>query len=189
MLEIPPPTAIYQLKITLKESKPPIWRRVLVPDNFVLGDLHIVIQAAMGWGGEHLHEFEIDRIHYGPDEDDIDLESTDEESVLLANVIHKQGQKFLYTYDFGDGWEHVVAVEKILPVDAQQTYPQCIAGARACPPEDVGGVWGYEEFLAAIGDPEHPEHETMLEWIGDEFDPEEFDLEAINAQLQPAISE
>lgn len=175
-------TQVYQLKITLKNIKPPIWRRVLVPDNLTLDQLHHVIQVAMGWYDAHLHEFNIGGLSYGSPDFDSDFASEvkDDATVRLNQVISKNIKRFRYTYDFGDDWEHVIEIEKVLPYDEGSVYPVCIAGKRSCPPEDVGGAWGYQSFLATISDPNDPEHEEMLEWVGGEFDPEEFDIEEVN---------
>jgi hypothetical protein len=176
---------IYQIKVTLKNTKPPIWRRLLVRSDSTLGDLHAIIQAAMGWWDYHLHQFIVGETYYGqphPDYDDY-LEMLDEEYVTLGQVAPREGAKFDYEYDFGDGWEHRVLVEKIVPPEPGQAYPVCIKGRRACPPEDVGGTWGYADFLDAIRDPEHPEHDSYLEWIGGDFDPEAFDLDEVNDAL------
>ena len=178
------PNQIYQLKITLKDSKPPIWRRVEVPDTVTLAQLHQIIQVAMGWYDSHLHQFTVGRAHYGvPDPDDFE-EVRDERRVTLDQILTGPKQKLVYEYDFGDGWEHVVLLEKAVPPEPGVPYPRCTAGKRACPPEDVGGVWGYESFLEAIRDPQHPEHAEMLEWVGGEFDPELFDLAAVNKALR-----
>jgi hypothetical protein len=176
---------IYQIKVTLEESKPPIWRRLLVRSDITLGDLHAIIQAAMGWWDYHLHQFIVGETYYGvpdPDYDDY-LEMHDEEEVTLAQVAPREGVKFRYEYDFGDGWLHQVLVEKVLPPEPGQSYPVCVKGRRACPPEDVGGMWGYQDFLEAIQDPNHEEHEEYLEWVGGEFDPEAFDLDGVNVAL------
>jgi hypothetical protein len=108
----------------------------------------------------------------------------DERLVLLSEIATTAIRKFVYEYDFGDSWEHEILVEKILPAEAETAYPLCLRGKRACPPEDVGGVWGYEEFLEAIGDPTQEEHESYLEWVGGDFDPEAFDLEETNQRLR-----
>jgi hypothetical protein len=176
---------IYQIKVTLKDSKPPIWRRIQVRSDTTLGELHHVIQAVMGWEDYHLHQFTVGRTYYGIPEPGFDFEDVrDERRVKLSQIVTGENFRFLYEYDFGDGWEHVLLVEKILPPKPGQQYPVCIKGRRACPPEDVGGIWGYYGFLEAIQDPDHPEHEDYLEWIGGEFDPEAFDLDAVNRALR-----
>lgn len=177
---------VYQLKITLVGAKPKIWRRVLVPDAIKLGSLHHVIQTAMGWQGGHLHNFEIDGTYYSYPHPDTDWEDTgdvDYRRITLKKVAPATKAKFSYLYDFGDGWEHEIAVEKIIEGTPTPLPPLCVGGERACPPEDVGGVWGYAEFLKAIGDPKHAEHAHYLDWIGGAFDPEAFDLAAVNQAL------
>ena len=175
---------IYQLKVTLDESRPPIWRRILVPGNVTMEHLHYVIQVAMGWTNSHLHQFIVGQTYIGEPDPDYGFEMKDERRVKLDQVAPGEGFKFRYEYDFGDSWLHNLLVEKVLEPEPGQQVPVCIKGKRACPPEDVGGVWGYEEFLAAIGDPEHSEHKDYLEWIGGEFDPEEFDLDETNELLR-----
>ena len=167
---------LYQLKIALLETKPPIWRRVLVDARSTLGQLHEVIQAAFGWWNCHLHEFEIGRTRYGiPDpDDDWGAPSRDERRTRL-DAIAGEGTSFRYMYDFGDGWDHRVVVEKVLPSPPGAIVPACIDGRRACPPEDCGGAWGYQELLEILADPTHPEHEERLDWVGRALDPETFD--------------
>lgn len=179
--------SIYQLRIDLNGIRPPIWRRILVPGNTKLSELSEILLAAMGWYGYHLHQFIVDGIYYGePDPDDyFDVE--DEKKVTLQQIAHGVGNKFKYEYDFGDSWEHTVKVEALLEPEEGMTYPVCIKGKRACPPEDVGGVWGYEELLETLGDPDSEENEEMLEWVGDDFDPEEFNLEEVNSRMQSRI--
>ncbi len=179
----------YQLKLTLKGSDPPIWRRIQVPD-LTLGELHDVLQVVMGWEDSHLHQFIIRGAYYGPqDPDDMDwdmeTETEDEEDILISKIA-KMGRKvrFTYEYDFGDSWQHEITLEKTLESEPKVKYPRCLEGARACPPEDVGGVSGYADFLEAIADPKHPEHREMKEWIGGKFDPEKFDLKAVNRELR-----
>jgi len=178
-------TVIYQLKITLRDTKPPIWRRVQVPSDITLAKLHTIIQIAMGWYDCHRHEFEVDGQAYGqrmPGFDDTDIKS--DRTLRLNQFVTGEKYKFPYLYDMGDSWEHQILVEKVLPPDPDVRYPVCIKGKRNCPPEDCGGVWGYEAFLEAIRNPQHPEHEMMLEWVGGDFDSEAFDLDATNQQLQ-----
>jgi hypothetical protein len=180
---------IYQLKITLKDLKPPIWRRVQVPDGS-LGALHEVIQIAMGWTDMHLHEFIVRGDHYGPrSPDDLgfgaEMETEDEDAVLLSQIL-RRSRKFRYVYDFGDGWQHEIEFEGVVEREPKIKYPRCVEGKRACPPEDVGGPWGYADFLEAIGDPRNEQHEELLEWVGGEFDPAEFSIEKVNEQLRQA---
>lgn len=182
----PTATTIYRLKITLKNTKPPIWRRLLVSADSTLGELNCVFQAAMGWTNSHLHQFTIDGMRYSDPQfglDDYGSPVVDEFSVTLRDAAPDVGKRFLFEYDFGDGWEHDVVVEKIVPAEPGQSYPFCVAGKRACPPEDCGGVWGYAELLEAIADPEHDQHEELLEWVGGEFDPEAFEVEELNRGL------
>ena len=180
------PRQIYQLKVTLKGSKPPIWRRLLVPSDVTLARLHHIIQTAMGWWDYHLHQFTVGESYFGVPDPDYDdwMDMQDERKFKLNQIAPGEKSRFLYEYDFGDSWEHVILVEKVLPPQAGATYPVCIKGRRARPPEDVGGIWGYADFLQAIRDPSHPEHEGYVEWIGGEFDPEAFDLDEVNAALR-----
>jgi len=181
-----PRVPIYQIKVTLKGSKPPIWRRIQVRSNITLAKLHHIIQAVMGWMDYHLHQFTVEGRYFGlphPDYGD-SLEMNDERRVKLNQVVPGEGSKFVYEYDFGDSWQHALLVEKILPPEKGVRYPVCVKGRRACPPEDVGGIWGYYGFLEAIQDPDHPEYEDYLEWIGGEFDPAAFDLDGVNAALR-----
>ncbi len=176
--------SVYQLKITLKHSRPPIWRRVLVKGDTTLDKLHWIIQIAMGWMNSHLHQFIADGKTYGEPHEDFGFEVIDERSVRLNQVVKGVKSRFVYEYDFGDGWEHDILVEKMTAPEPNQRYPICIKGKRSCPPEDVGGVWGYENFLEAIENNDHPEHEEYVEWIGGSFDPEAFDCEAVNEDLK-----
>ena len=178
---------VYQLKITLRDIRPPIWRRVQVRGDVTLGHLHWVIQFAMGWTNSHLHSFSIQGIAYsmsmpglGLDE----LEMRDEQPVKLSKVIIGEKFKFLYLYDFGDSWEHEVLVEKVLSAESDKTYPVCIKAKRACPPEDCGGTWGYQTLLEVLKDPKHPEHGFRLEWVGSSFDPEDAELDEVNELLK-----
>jgi hypothetical protein len=183
---------IYQLKIALEGIEPPIWRRVLVPADATLAQLHAIIQIVMGWEDEHLHEFIVSRKHYSDPRfrlNDEDLFASEEDKshsearARLGDVAPSVRNTFRYQYDFGDSWMHKITVEKHLAAEPGQTYPLCIEGARACPPEDCGGVWGYEELLDVLADPEHPNYEERLEWVGGRFDPEGFDIKAVNRDL------
>lgn len=176
--------SIYQLKIILKDFRPPIWRRVQVTSDTTLGKLHQIIQSVMGWTNSHLHAFLVQGVEYGQPQPEYDFNVRNERTVKLSSVVTGEKFKFLYTYDMGDSWEHEILVEKALPADPQMRYPVCLTGKRACPPEDCGGVWGYAEFLEAIQQLDHPEHESMLEWIGGTFDPSAFNLDEVNQQLK-----
>ena len=177
---------IYQVKITLKYVRPPIWRRVQVRGDITLAKLHEIIQIAMGWFDSHLHQFRMGKVYYGtPDIDEFsELNLKDDSKAQLGRVLTKLKQKLIYEYDFGDGWEHEILLEKILPPEPGVRYPRCIGGARACPPEDCGGTGGYANFVTAIGDPNHEEYDEYLDWIGGEFDPEEFELDEVDAALK-----
>lgn len=178
----------FQFKITLVGIKPPIWRRIQVRDC-TLGDLHDVIQVAMGWEDYHLHQFVIAGERFGPpipDDPDFGLEMKDENRVTLSKLLAKSAKRirWVYEYDFGDGWQHEILFEGYPSLEKGQKYPLCLEGERACPPEDCGGPWGYADFLQAIADPKHEQHEELLEWIGGEFDAEEFNVKAVNSKLR-----
>jgi hypothetical protein len=172
--------AVLQFKITLKDSQPPIWRRIQVQDC-TLDRFHEHIQTAMGWTNSHLHQFEIKGQRYGDPEllDDgfDDFECEDSTTTMVSAILPKTGKRFAfkYEYDFGDSWEHEVLFEGSPTTDPKAKYPLCVEGERACPPEDCGGIWGYGEFLEAIRSPKYEEHDSMLEWVGGGFDPEKFD--------------
>lgn len=176
---------IYQLKISLEDITPSIWRRIQVPGDISLLELHFILQIAMGWTNTHLHEFQIRGERYGTlyDDEYVGEKFNEDHKFKLEEVLPPRGECFSYRYDFGDGWDHLIEVEEILPLAKVLTYPRCLGGARACPPEDVGGDWGYGEFLEAISHPDHPEHELYLNWIGNEFDPEAFNLKKKDAEL------
>lgn len=183
----PTTNTIYQLKVTLADSKPPIWRRIQTPGPVTLAELHRIIQAAMGWEDSHLHQFIAGGIVYGPSEPDLDdatFEMKDERRARLSQVAPTEGSKFTYEYDFGDGWEHTILVEKILEPEPGAHYPRCLAGKRACPPEDSGGVWGYVDLIETLKTPDNPEYAEMREWVGENFNPEAFSLDEINADLE-----
>lgn len=178
--------SIFQLKVALGEIKPPIWRRLLVPGNISLLQLHEIIQVAMDWTNSHLHQFVQGNTFYGiPDDEFEDAHPVrDERDYVLAKVLERKGRKIVYEYDMGDCWQHLVEVEEIHSPKGWQSNARCLDGARHCPPEDVGSTPGYENFLAAIRDPKHPEHEEMLEWCGGNFNPEAFSKDEVNAELE-----
>ena len=177
---------VYQFKITLRDIKPPIWRRIQVPETYTFWDLHVAIQDAMGWSDYHLHEFEMVgpsaglKVNIGIPDEDFGREILPGWKQKIADYFSVENRSADYTYDFGDNWEHIIKLEKILPRDENVDYPKCIAGKRACPPEDCGGVWGYENFLEIINDPDNEEYEDMIEWVGGEFDPEHFDVKEVS---------
>jgi hypothetical protein len=182
---MPPKKMVYQFKITLKDTKPPIWRRIQVPSTYTFWDLHVAIQDAMGWMDCHLHEFNIkslDRreLSFGiPDEEFDDPDKFPGWKHKISKYLSRYNPTFEYVYDFGDNWRHKVELEDILPAEHDVTYPRCIKGKRACPPEDCGGPWGYQELLEVLSDPEHEGYEDSKAWIesikGGPFDPEHFD--------------
>lgn len=175
---------IYQLKVTLRGIKPPVWRRLLVRSDTPLDLLHEILQSAMGWFDMHLHAFEVDRVEYGTPDEEFDLPVEDERDVTLAQIAPAVGARLRYRYDFGDDWEHELRLEQILTPEAGGIYPRCVAGRGASPPEDVGGIGGYTNFLEIIADMTHPERAEWLQWAGGSFDPEAFDLQAVNAALE-----
>lgn len=176
------PRTTHKLKITLRGVTPKIWRRVLVPSEVNLGDLNLILQAAMGWTNSHLHLFVIGGTQYSDPEFELD-DAEDEFAVTLAEVAPAERRRFSLLYDFGDGWDHDVLVEKVLPREADQRLPCCLAGERSGPPEDCGGPFGYRDLLDIIRNPKHEEHNVMLEWVGESFDPEAFDLAELNGLL------
>jgi hypothetical protein len=181
------PAEVYQIKVTLLGANPPIWRRLVVPADMTLERLHDVLQLAMGWEDCHLHEYVIGKQRFGTPDPTLKLRGlpgiASEQTARLSNVLGKVGAKALYTYDFGDGWEHEIEVEKILSPDTIQVYPACVDGERHGPPEDCGGVPGFYNLLDAIGDPKHEQHEEMREWGDEDFDPEAFSIDEINIRL------
>lgn len=180
-----PSAPIYQLKVTLADVEPPVWRRVRVRGDLSLDRLDIVLQKAMGWHNTHLHEWTVGGRRYGvPDPDDPHYDVKKEWLLTLREAAPIESTRFEYVYDLGDGWTHEVLVERIDAPDPAFRHPQCLAGERACPPEDCGGAGGYEELLAAIRDPRHPDHEDRLAWVGSRFDPESFDVAAVNRKLR-----
>ncbi len=180
----------YQLKTVLGGLRPPIWRRVLVRGDIPLGLLHAVIQVAMGWTNSHLHQFLVGEQYYsdptfGLEDYSGEPSTLDENQITLRQVAPHPRDSFLYEYDFGDSWEHVVRVEKILAQKRPTTaFAECTGGARACPPEDCGGVFGYEELLDTLQHPKRKEYAELIEWLGGSFDPEAFDLDRVNKSLR-----
>lgn len=184
----PPVDWVHQFLIVLPSTDPLVWRRIQIPESYSFWDLHVAIQDAMGWLDCHLHEFRIvldfksGRIgRFGISVDDM-LEQPPVQpdwTVKVTDVVSRGDLPILYVYDFGDDWRHAVMYEGGVQLDRSATYPRCISGARKCPPEDCGGVHGYEELLEAIRDPKHERHSELLEWLGGSFDPDDFDATTV----------
>src|SRR5262250_3248895 len=175
---------VARLRISLRHTEPEIWRLIEVPAGMTLKELHTVIQSAMGWEDAHLFEFQVGRERVaGPGLGFGDSRSLSAGRVRLADLAAHGVKRFTYVYDMGDGWEHAVKIEKLLPADPVTPYPRLIDGALRCPPEDVGGIPGFYDFLEAIGDPKHPDHEDRTDWYGGVFDPKAIDLDRIRKDL------
>lgn len=180
------PTNTYQIRIELNGSQPKIWRRLLVPPDVTLSDLHKILQTAMGWTNSHLHQFIKNQDFYVPPApggelwDDSGIDYT---GMTLNEFLVKKNETIEYEYDFGDGWNHEITLEKMVG-KTDGNLPVCIDGAMAGPPEDCGGIWGFEDFKEIMKNPKHPEYEDSLEWYGREFDPEAFDIDKVNEKLQ-----
>lgn len=190
--KLPRPDRLYQFRVTLLETNPPIWRRIQVPDC-TLATLHDHLQTAMGWTNSHLDMFEIQGKSYGNPAflgfGLQELKCLDSTQTLLSDIVPKTGKPltFVYEYDFGDRWRHELVYEGEPGREPRTQYPRCLAGARACPPEDCGGVWGYLDFLEAIGDPSHEDHQDLLQWIGGYFDPEALDVDRTTQAMQTGL--
>lgn len=181
-------TTVHELEITLLEVQPRIWRRFSVASHIALAKLHDVVQVVMGWTDSHLHQFVTqDETRYATPspygDPDWDERVTNSATVRVRDVLPVKGAQLLYQYDFGDGWEHLIKVADIRPLPPSTKPSHCLAGERQCPPEDCGGPYNYPEFLTALADPKHPEHQDLTEWIGGEFDAEAFDLDEVNEIL------
>ena len=177
---------IYQLKVTLLDASPPIWRRLLVPSELTLAQLHDVLQVAMGWQDGHLHEFSAGGRRFGrsdPEDQFMAEDVEDERRVRVFSLFGRTGAKAVYTYDFGDTWEHSIVLEKRLPAAPNMIYPICTDGQLACPPEDCGGIPGFYDLLDALRDPTHEQHQEMRDWVGGDYDPKAFSIEAVNRIL------
>ncbi|MBU2579315.1 plasmid pRiA4b ORF-3 family protein [Patescibacteria group bacterium] len=177
---------VYQFKISIDDINPLIWRQIQVPETYSFWDLHVAIQDVMPWQDYHLHRFEIVdpctkmKVEIGiPDEEWMDTKELPGWEQKIAEYFSMENNSADYIYDFGDDWYHKIKLEKILARDKNINYPVCVAGERACPPEDCGGVCGYENLLQAIKNPKHEQHRELLEWIGGKFDPEFFEPKKI----------
>jgi len=179
--------AILQIKISLRGTKPPIWRRVLVEKTMSFEHLHDTIQLVMGWRNSHLHEFTVNGRRIGATFDNLDadygVDLIDSSTVTLDSVLSPTDSRFMYLYDFGDSWEHELLIEKQLPRDGKTNYPFCVGGKLTCPPEDCGGIPGFYELLTILADKRHPERKEMLSWLGGPYDAERFNQDAVNRQL------
>ncbi|MBM3790946.1 MAG: plasmid pRiA4b ORF-3 family protein, partial [Acidobacteria bacterium] len=168
-----------QFRVALKGIEPEVWRRIVVPAKYSFWDLHVAIQDAMGWLDSHLHAFRIQNPETGEsDQVGIPYDSFEDDEqflpgweVPIVQYFRAPGDRADYEYDFGDGWDHEVVLEEIASRIPRKRYPICLDGARACPPEDCGGVYGYKEMLAVLGDPAHEEHDSMVEWVGGKYNP------------------
>jgi hypothetical protein len=174
---------IIRLKVTLRGIRPAIWRRIETPADASLFEFHRTVQAAMGWTDSHLHQFVQHGVYYGAPDREYGMPMVSERRTRLADLLQRPKDRLIYEYDFGDSWEHDVVLEDIHEAQLDARYPRVTGGKRACPPEDVGGSPGYAEFVDAISDPAHEEHDGMLEWIGGQFDPEAFDIVAANDRI------
>jgi len=177
---------VISLKVTLREMRPPIWRRLEVPIRMSLGLLHHTIQAAMGWRDHHLYMFDIAGRSYGNPSKVDDV--ADDTRLTLAGVMKSGVRRLTYTYDFGDDWEHEIVIEGKKTATDGRRYPICVAGKMNCPPEDCGGVWGYRDFLAAIADPSSSKAEEWSDWTERDFDPKEFSVEAVNSRIAARLT-
>jgi hypothetical protein len=182
---VPREDTVYVLRVTLEEVEPPVWRRIQVAGSVTLERLHAIIQKSLGWGDVHLHEFEIGGRRYGqPEPDEPHYKVEPEWMLTLRAAAPTEGARFRYVYDLGDGWGHEVRVEAIQTPVSPLKHPVCLAGERACPHEDCGGAPGYANLLAVLRDRTHPEHRELLAWAGRGFDPERFNLAAVNRKLR-----
>jgi len=173
----------YQIKISLKNSEPKIWRRIIVNSDILLIDLHYIIQTTMGWDNYHGFQYKKNKEIYGiPSRDDW-YTVHDIRKTKLGSLLQKEKQKLEYEYDFGDSWKHEIILEKILEYDQNEQIPRCIAGKMNCPPEDCGGIWGYDDLVRIMEGPQNKAYREMIDWIG-EFDPEHFNMEEINIKLK-----
>jgi hypothetical protein len=176
---------IYQIKITLEQVSPAIWRQILVPADLFLHDFHKVIQTAMGWENAHLHQFTKNGRTFGIADDESDLSDKfmDYTSIRLMDILKKESDTMKYIYDFGDYWTHEILLEKILEPNSDLFYPMCKNGERSCPPEDCGGPPGYIETLKILKQAGHPDRDDLLEWLGEDWDSEDFNIDIVNEML------
>jgi Plasmid pRiA4b ORF-3-like protein len=180
--QLEPPMEVYVVKVTLLGTRPPVWRRILVPRDITLQNLHRTLQTVMGWTNSHLHQFVLQREGLSDTRSRGETKVANENGTRLGELIWAVGASLLYEYDFGDGWQHELLLEELLTGD--ESFQQiCVAGKRCCPPEDCGGPQGFAELLNTLGDANHPGHEEVCEWLGD-FVPEFFSADEINRRLR-----
>ena len=179
-----PRTLVYHVKVTLKDISPPVWRRLQVRGDTPLFGLHRILQHAMPWTNSHLHQFVVGTTFYGSPDYEFGREILSERMTTIREIAPYVKKRFEYEYDFGDGWEHEIVVEKILSPDPALRCPRCLGGARACPPEDCGGTGGYQRMLETLREPADPEYDDLLAWLGGHWDAEAFDLDEINRRLK-----
>ncbi|HXK55056.1 MAG TPA: plasmid pRiA4b ORF-3 family protein [Gammaproteobacteria bacterium] len=174
---------LFQIRISLSDVEPAVWRRLLLSSSTDLAELHQIIQIAMGWSNSHLHQFTANHQQYGVPDTEFGDSIAPERGKRIGSFLKHENQWITYEYDSGDCWEHVITLERILPYHPGEAGPSCIDGRRACPPEDIGGAWEYREFLEAYTDSEHPDHQEKVDWLGEYFDPEQFDIADVNRKL------
>jgi len=191
-----PPLFVYYLKVTLKDSKPPIWRDILVPSDLTLEELHYVIQTVMGWGNSHLHQFIAEEVlytddinsdnsdEYGLDTRDEDEQDRNEKKYTVSQILTKEQACIIYEYDLGDSWTHKIELKKILPADPNARQARCLRGEKACPPEDCGGIWGYTDMLETLRNAKNSDKKEILAWLGNDFNPDYFNIDEINGLLR-----
>lgn len=176
---------IYELKITLQDTRPPVWRRFSAPGDVSLIRLHGHLQRIMGWTNAHMHQFIAEGWHFGTPDPDFPRPTQTGKNVPLNQVLRKPNDRFVYEYDFGDGWQHEIVLERVVAAEPDRLYPYVMDGARACPPEDCGGIAGYQRLLEALASSKHPDHGAVLAWVGGSYDPTAFDPDAMNGLLHP----
>ncbi|WP_241694305.1 plasmid pRiA4b ORF-3 family protein [Komagataeibacter melomenusus] len=181
-----------QIRVSIDDIKPAVWRRLVVPSEWNLEQLHLAIQAAFNWWNSHLHEFEIGGLRYGNAIEAAEGSAIGDPQVFDARQVRLRdfrnaGTTFTYVYDFGDDWHHTVEIEDLLFLESAPLHATCVDGARARPPEDVGGIPGYEQFLEVLDSPKDPEHRETKAWCGGHFDPEWFDLATVDKDVRNAL--
>jgi hypothetical protein len=178
---------LHQIKVELAGVRPPVWRRVLLSPEITLGKLHRVLQAVMGWEDSHAHAFVQDGRTYSDPRFELDGNVLDERSVSLGEILAEPGSRLIYLYDFGDDWKHELLCEGFVGSDVEGPYAICTDGARACPPEDCGGPYAYNDLLGVLKNPKHKDYVEMRAWVGADFDPEAFDPKAITKRLSAIL--